>query len=65
MRDVFLVMKEELESSYPETCKIPSREGGYIRVPGISQCGVVSKILQKVHEHSTTISEATNDHQAR
>lgn len=33
MRDVFLMMKEELESSYPETIKIPGKEGGYIRVP--------------------------------
>lgn len=33
MRDVFLMMKEELESSYPETIKIPGREGGYVRCP--------------------------------
>jgi len=33
MIDVFSMMAEELESSYPETIKIPGREGGYIRVP--------------------------------
>ena len=26
-------MLDELESSYPETMKVPGREGGYVRVP--------------------------------
>ena len=33
MRDVFAMMAEELEGSYLEVVKIPSRYGGYIRVP--------------------------------
>ena len=33
MRDIFAVMAEELEGSWLEVCKIPSRHGGYIRVP--------------------------------
>ena len=33
MRGVFAMMLEELQSSYPETVKVPSRHGGYIRVP--------------------------------
>lgn len=33
MKNVFAMMLDELLSSYPETIKVPSREGGYIRVP--------------------------------
>lgn len=32
MRDIFTLMLDELQGSYPETCKIPSVHGGYIRV---------------------------------
>ena len=32
MENVFRYLLDELESSYPETVKIPSQHGGYIRV---------------------------------
>ncbi len=37
-RTAALSMLEELESGYPETCKVPGREGGYIRVPLSVNC---------------------------
>ncbi len=33
MIDIFQWMLEELEGSYPVTVKVPSQQGGYIRVP--------------------------------
>ena len=33
MNEILLDMLEKLEASYPETVKVPSQHGGYIRVP--------------------------------
>jgi hypothetical protein len=37
-RSAALLLLEELESSWPETCKVPGRYGGYIRVPVSTNC---------------------------